>query len=323
MIEKILQENPNRFTLLPIQYPEIWKLYKEMQATVWFVEELSFSDDLKDWAKMTESEKHFVKMILAFFASADAIVNENICQNFATEIQIPEARAVYSFQIMMEQVHSETYALLIDSYIKDPIEKDKLFRAIHTIECVKKKSDWAMKFINNKNKSFATRLVGFACVECIQFSSSFCAIFYLKTRNLLTKGLGVSNNFISRDEAGHVRFACLLYSMLDYKLDSSEVYEIVSECVNLEKEFASDALPVSLIGMNCVEMCKYIEFVGDYLLVLLGYQKIYKTENPFNFMMMLSLNSKENFFEQTVSQYNKAGFVGTKEENMFQTDADF
>ena len=294
-----------------------------MQATVWFVEELQFDDDLKDWSKMKEPEKHFVKMILAFFASADAIVNENICQNFATEIQIPEARAVYSFQIMMEQVHSETYALLIDSYIRDPIEKDKLFRAIHTIPCVTKKADWAMKFINNKNKSFATRLVGFACVECIQFSSSFCAIFYLKTRNLLTKGLGSSNEFISRDEAGHVRFACLLYSMLDYKLDSSEIYAIVCECVELEKEFASDALPVSLIGMNCAEMCKYIEFVGDYLLVLLGYEKIYNTANPFDFMMMLSMESKQNMFEGRISAYEKAGFNGTKEQNMFQTDADF
>jgi ribonucleoside-diphosphate reductase beta chain len=278
-MEVLLQENKDRFVLLPIKYPEIWKMYKKHEASFWTAEEIDLSPDLKDWERLSNDERHFIKHVLAFFAASDGIVNENLAVNFMKEVQLPEARCFYGFQIMIENIHSETYSLLIDTYIKDPVEKNRLFHAIDSVPCVQKKAQWALKWINDG--SFAERLVAFAAVEGIFFSGSFCSIFWLKKRGLMP-GLSFSNELISRDEGLHCDFACLLYSMLETKLSQERIHAIIRDAVENEHEFVTDALPVSLIGMNSKLMCQYIEFVADRLLVALGYDKIYNATNPFD-----------------------------------------
>lgn len=320
MAEILLQENKDRFVLFPIKYPQLWEMYKKSEQSFWTAEEVDLHADLKDWERLSEDERHFIKHVLAFFAASDGIVNENLAVNFMREVQLPEARCFYGFQIMMENIHSEMYSLLIDTYIKDPQEKNYLLSAIDTVPAVGKKADWAMRFIGNGN--FAERLVAFAAVEGIFFSGSFCSIFWLKKRGLMP-GLSTSNEFISRDEGMHCDFACLLYSMLEEKLTRERVYEIITEAVRYEHEFVTSALPVSLIGMNSKLMCQYIEFVADRLLVALGYDKVYNSTNPFDFMEMISLQGKTNFFEKRVSEYKKAGVGQLKEENVFKLDEDF
>jgi ribonucleoside-diphosphate reductase beta chain len=318
--ELLLRENKDRFVLLPINYPKIWELYKKHEASFWTAEEIDLSDDLKDWAKLNDGERHFISHILAFFAASDGIVNENLAVNFMREVQLPEARCYYGFQIMMENIHSETYALLIDTYINDPKEKDRLFHAIETVPAVKKKAEWALRWI--ENGTFAQRLVAFAAVEGIFFSGSFCSIFWMKKRGLLP-GLTFSNELISRDEGLHCEFACLLYSMLSNQLTEDEVHTIISEAVTIEKEFVSEALPVDLIGMNAKLMQQYIEFVADRWIAELGYKKIYNATNPFDFMEMISLQGKTNFFEKRVGDYQKAGVMGGKESHAFSLEEDF
>jgi ribonucleoside-diphosphate reductase beta chain len=318
--ELLLRENKDRFVLLPINYPKIWELYKKHEASFWTAEEIDLSDDLKDWAKLNDGERHFISHILAFFAASDGIVNENLAVNFMREVQLPEARCYYGFQIMMENIHSETYALLIDTYINDSKEKDRLFHAIETVPAVKKKAEWALRWI--ENGTFAQRLVAFAAVEGIFFSGSFCSIFWMKKRGLLP-GLTFSNELISRDEGLHCEFACLLYSMLSNQLTETEVHTIISEAVTIEKEFVSEALPVDLIGMNAKLMQQYIEFVADRWIAELGYKKIYNTTNPFDFMEMISLQGKTNFFEKRVGDYQKAGVMGGKESHAFSLEEDF
>ena len=317
----ILKENKDRFVLFPIKYDEIWRMYKQAEASFWTAEEIDLSADLKDWASLTNDERYFIKHVLAFFAASDGIVNENLVLNFMREVQIPEARCFYGFQVAIENIHAETYSLLIDTYIKDPKERTHLFNALETVPCVKKKADWALRWIDEA-PSFAHRLIAFAAVEGIFFSGSFCSIFWLKKRGLMS-GLSFSNELISRDEGLHCDFACLLYSMLQQKLDEKEVQDIITEAVVFEKEFVSDALPVSLIGMNAGLMCEYIEFVADRLLVSLGCEKVYFANNPFPFMDMISLQGKTNFFEKRVAEYQKAGVMATKEEQMFSLDEDF
>ena len=318
--EVLLRENKDRFVILPINYPLIWEMYKKSEASFWTAEEIDLSSDLKDWNNLNDGERHFISHILAFFAASDGIVNENLAVNFMSEVQVPEARCFYGFQIMMENIHSETYALLIDTYIKDPAEKDRLFHAIDTVPCVTKKAEWALKWINNG--TFAQRLVAFAAVEGIFFSGSFCSIFWLKKRGLMP-GLTFSNELISRDEGMHCEFACLLYGMLNNKLPEAEVVEIISDAVAIEKEFITDALPVALIGMNAKLMSQYIEFVADRWLVELGYSKIYNATNPFDFMEMISLQGKTNFFEKRVGDYQKSGVLSSKENQGFSLDEDF
>ncbi len=319
-VELLLRENKDRFVLLPINYPKIWELYKKHEASFWTAEEIDLSDDLKDWAKLNDGERHFISHILAFFAASDGIVNENLAVNFMREVQLPEARCYYGFQIMMENIHSETYALLIDTYINDPKEKDRLFHAIETVPAVKKKAEWALRWI--ENGTFAQRLVAFAAVEGIFFSGSFCSIFWMKKRGLLP-GLTFSNELISRDEGLHCEFACLLYSMLSNQLTEAEVHTIICEAVIIEKEFVSEALPVDLIGMNAKLMQQYIEFVADRWIAELGYKKIYNATNPFDFMEMISLQGKTNFFEKRVGDYQKAGVMGGKESHAFSLEEDF
>lgn len=319
-MEVLLQENKDRFVLLPIKYPEIWKMYKKHEASFWTAEEIDLSPDLKDWERLNNDERHFIKHVLAFFAASDGIVNENLAVNFMKEVQLPEARCFYGFQIMIENIHSETYSLLIDTYIKDPAEKNRLFHAIDTVPCVQKKAQWALRWINDG--SFAERLVAFAAVEGIFFSGSFCSIFWLKKRGLMP-GLSFSNELISRDEGLHCDFACLLYSMLETKLSQERIHAIIRDAVENEHEFVTDALPVSLIGMNSKLMCQYIEFVADRLLVALGYDKIYNATNPFDFMETISLQGKTNFFEKRVAEYQKAGVMNTKEQQEFKLDEDF
>lgn len=318
--EILLRENKDRFVILPINYPAIWEQYKRHEASFWTAEEIDLSSDLKDWANLNDGERHFISHVLAFFAASDGIVNENLAVNFMSEVQIPEARCFYGFQIMMENIHSETYALLIDTYISDPVEKNRLFHAIDTIPAVTKKAEWALRWINNG--SFAQRLVAFAAVEGIFFSGSFCSIFWLKKRGLMP-GLTFSNELISRDEGLHCEFACLLYSMLNGKLDEAEVHQIIGDAVEIEKEFITDALPAALIGMNSELMKQYIEFVADRWISELGCKKIYNTANPFDFMEMISLQGKTNFFEKRVGDYQKSGVIGGKESNTFSLDEDF
>lgn len=320
--EKILQENKDRFVLFPIKYHDIWEMYKKAESSFWTAEEIDLLQDLQDWNnKLNNDEKHFIKHVLAFFAASDGIVNENLAVNFLNEVQFPEARCFYGFQVMIENIHSETYSLLIDTYIKDPEEKDKLFHAIDTIPCVGKKAEWALRWI--KNGSFVERLIAFAAVEGIFFSGSFCSIFWLKKRGLMP-GLSFSNELISRDEGLHCDFACLLYTRyIENKLPEETVKQIITDAVSIEKEFVVDAIPVKLIGMNADLMCQYIEFVADRLLVALGCSKVYNATNPFDFMEMISLQGKTNFFEKRVSEYKKAA-VGTKlEQNTFKLDEDF
>lgn len=319
--ELLLRENKDRFVLLPINYPKVWEKYKQHEASFWTAEEIDLSADLKDWAGLNDGERHFISHVLAFFAASDGIVNENLAVNFMSEVQLPEARCFYGFQIMMENIHSETYALLIDTYIKDPVEKDRLFHAIETVEAVKKKAQWALRWIQNGN--FAERLVAFAAVEGIFFSGSFCSIFWLKKRGLMP-GLTFSNELISRDEGLHCEFACLLYKMLEQRLSEEQVQTIIRDAVTIEKEFITDALPVDLIGMNSRLMAEYIEFVADRWLSELGYTKIYNTANPFDFMEMISLQGKTNFFEKRVGDYQKSGVMsGGKDTQTFSLDEDF
>lgn len=319
--EVLLRENKDRFVILPIKYPQIWEMYKKHEASFWTAEEIDLGDDLRDWANLNNGERHFISHVLAFFAASDGIVNENLAVNFMSEVQLPEARCFYGFQIMMENIHSETYALLIDTYIKDPIEKDRLFHAIDTVDAVKKKAEWALRWI--ENGSFAERLVAFAAVEGIFFSGSFCSIFWLKKRGLMP-GLTFSNELISRDEGLHCEFACLLYSMLSEKMTQEDVFSIIGDAVAIEKEFITEALPVDLIGMNAKLMSQYIEFVADRWLGELGYPKMFNTANPFDFMEMISLQGKTNFFEKRVGDYQKSGVLnGTKESATFSLDEDF
>jgi ribonucleoside-diphosphate reductase beta chain len=319
--EPILKENKDRFVLFPIKHKDIWEMYKKAEASFWTAEEIDLNPDLQDWEnKLNDDEKHFIKHVLAFFAASDGIVNENLAVNFMNEVQYPEARCFYGFQIMMENIHSETYSLLIDSYIKDPKEKDRLFHSIDTLPCVGKKADWALKWIGNG--TFAERLIAFAAVEGIFFSGSFCSIFWLKKRGLMP-GLTFSNELISRDEGLHCDFACLLYAQLENQLPKEKVTAIITNAVEIEKEFVSDALPVRLIGMNAEMMCQYIEFVADRLLVALGCDKKYNATNPFDFMELISLQGKTNFFEKRVAEYQKSGVMGKKEDNIFSLDEDF
>ena len=318
--ELLLKEDNNRYVMFPIQDQDIWQMYKKQVDCFWRAEEIDLSKDVVQWEQLDEKEKYFISMILAFFAASDGIVLENLAMRFMGEVQLSEARAFYGFQIAMENIHSETYSLLIDTYIKDREEKTMLFQAIDNFPCIKKKADWAIKWINDKRSSFATRLIAFACIEGIFFSGAFCSIFWLKKRGLMP-GLTFSNELISRDEALHTEFAVLLYSKLNKKLTKNKVLEILKEAVEIEKEFICDALPCRLIGMNSDLMCQYIEFVADRLSVQLGYDKIYGTKNPFDFMEMISIEGKTNFFEKRVAEYALAD--KTKTEDVFDFGNDF
>ena len=301
--EPLLTENPNRFVMFPIEHGDIWKSYKKMMDCFWRAEEIDFSKDLKHWQTLSEKEQYFIKMVLAFFAASDGIVLENLGSRFLTEVQLPEARAAYGFQLMMENIHSEVYSLLIDTYIKDREEKSQLFNAIDNFPCIKKKADWALKWIQDKRSSFAIRLVAFAAVEGIFFSGSFCSIYWLKKRGLMP-GLTFSNELIARDEGMHTDFAVLLFNKLERKPKKKKIEELIKEAVEIEKEFICDALPCKLIGMNAKLMSQYIEFVADRLLVQLGFNKVWNTGNPFDFMEMISLQGKTNFFEARVGEYS-------------------
>jgi ribonucleoside-diphosphate reductase beta chain len=320
--EDLLTENPNRFVLFPIAHQKVWEMYKKAEGSFWTAEELDLSKDRKDWEALTQHEQHFIKHILAFFAASDGIVNENLAMNFMKEVQWPEARCFYGFQIAMENIHSEVYSLLIDTYIKDMEEKTKLLHAIDTIPCVKKKAEWAIHWMQSEDADFASRLMAFAAVEGIFFSGAFCSIFWLKERGVMP-GLTTSNEFISRDEGLHTEFACLLYSYLQHKLSKTKAHKMIREAVKCEKEFITEALSCSLIGMNAKMMSQYLEFVADRLLVQLGYPKIWNATNPFPFMERISLEGKDNFFEKRVSNYSKAGVGKTAEDMSFATDADF
>lgn len=320
-VEPILQENKDRFVLFPIKHKEIWEMYKMAEASFWTAEEIDLEADMNHWEnKLTNDERHFIKHVLAFFAASDGIVNENLAINFMNEVQYPEARCFYGYQIMVENIHSETYSLLIDMYIKDTEEKHHLFHALETVPAVGRKANWALRWIENGD--FAERLVAFAAVEGIFFSGSFCSIFWLKKRGLMP-GLSFSNELISRDEGLHCDFACLLYKQLVNKLSEKRVKEIITSAVEIEKEFVCEAIPVQLIGMNADLMCQYIEFVSDRLLNALGYSKLYNATNPFDFMDMQSLNGKTNFFEKKVGDYQKAGVMGKREDKAIRFDEEF
>jgi ribonucleoside-diphosphate reductase beta chain len=312
MTEKILQDNPGRFVLFPIEHHDLWKFYKQSEASFWTAEEIDLGQDVSDWEnKLNVDEQHFVKNVLAFFAASDGIVNENLAMNFVNEVQYTEAKFFYGFQIMMENIHSETYSLLIDTLIKDKEEQNHLFNAIETIPAIKKKAEWALKWINSE--SFIDRLIAFAAVEGIFFSGSFCSIFWLKKRGLLP-GLTFSNELISRDEGMHCDFACHLYNNhIENKVPQSRIKEIICGALEIEKEFILEALPVRLIGMNSDLMSQYLEFVTDRLLMALSCPKVYNSENPFDFMQNIALQGKTNFFEKRVAEYQKAGVNNTAE----------
>ena len=320
--EEILRENPNRFTVFPVTYNEIWRHYKQAVSCFWTPEEIDFSKDIEHWIKLSSDERYFIENVLAFFASSDGIIMENLAQRFMRDIQIPEARQFYSYQIFIEAVHSETYSLMIDTYVKDNIKKNKLLNAIQEIPCVKEKAEWAVKWIENKEEDFGTRLVAFAIIEGVFFSSSFCSIYWLKERGLMP-GLTFSNELISRDEGQHTDFACLLHSMLKNKPSQEKVFEIIKTAVDIEQRFIIDSIPCNLIGMNSKLMKEYIEFVADRLLTQLGYEKIWNSKNPFLFMELISLNSKANFFEVKASNYLKAGIGKTNQDNSVIIDDDF
>lgn len=327
--EPLLKESRRRFVLFPIQYHEIWQMYKKAEASFWTAEEMDLSKDIHDWNnRLNDNERHFVSHVLAFFAASDGIVNENLVERFSNEVQVAEARCFYGFQIMMENIHSETYSLLIDTYIKDAAQREYLFDAIETIPCVKRKAEWALKWISDDRSTFAERLVAFAAVEGIFFSGSFASIFWLKKRGLMP-GLTFSNELISRDEGMHTDFACLLFSHLKRRPHPNTIERIITEAVKIEQEFLTDALPVGLIGMNAKLMCQYIEFVADRLLVSLGNEKVYNVTNPFDFMDMISLQGKTNFFEKRVSDYSKANVVHSNQKaeptaaKTFSLDEDF
>ena len=317
--EPLLAPDDNRFVMFPIQHDDIWQMYKKQVDCFWRAEEIDLTKDIDHWDTLNDNEKYFISMILAFFAASDGIVLENLASRFMNEVQVSEARAFYGFQIAMENIHSETYSLLIETYIKDKMEKHKLFHAIENFPCIKKKSDWAQKWIHDNRSSFATRLVAFACVEGIFFSGAFCSIFWLKKRGLMP-GLTFSNELISRDEALHCEFAILLYSKLVKKIDKNRIYEIIKEAVEIETEFICQALPCKLIGMNSELMTQYIQFVADRLCVQLGYKKIYNVENSFQFMETISLQSKTNFFEKRVSEY---ALANKNSDNAFEFSEDF
>lgn len=321
-VEPILEENKNRFVLFPIQHDDIWSFYKKAEASFWTAEEIDLAPDLIDWeTKLNDNERHFVKHVLAFFAASDGIVNENLAENFLSEVQYTEAKFFYGFQVAIENIHSETYSLLIDTYIKDKEEKNYLFNAIDTLDCVRKKADWALRWI--EEGSFAERLVAFAAVEGIFFSGSFCSIFWLKKRGLMP-GLSFSNELISRDEGLHCDFACLLYNNhIVNKLDKKQVSQIIVDAVEIEKEFILEALPVKLIGMNSELMSQYIEFVADRLLSELGCDKVFNVSNPFDFMEMISIQGKTNFFEKRVGEYQKAGVLNNDSSQTFTLDEEF
>jgi len=323
--DPLLKENPNRWVMFPIQYPQVWEMYKKHEASFWTAEEIDLSQDTKDWEKLNQSEKHFIKHVLAFFAASDGIVLENLGTNFSTEVQIPEARAFYGFQIAMENIHSETYSLLIEQYVRDDAEREGVFKAIQTMPAVRAKAEWAVQWMNDEN-CFAERLVAFAAVEGILFSGAFCSIYWLKKRSMMP-GLTFSNELISRDEGLHADFACLLYSMLQNKLPDDVVHDIIRGAVETEKAFICEALSCDLIGMNSDLMTTYIKFVADRLLVALGHPKIYEVKNPFDWMELISLQGKTNFFEKRVGEYQKAGVMasvgGQENSDAFDLDADF
>jgi len=319
--EPLLQDNPNRYVLFPLQDMEIWEMYKKHVASFWTAEEIDLSQDARDWQNLTDDERYFIKHVLAFFAASDGIVLENLMENFGLQIQLPEARCFYAFQGAMENIHSETYSLLIDTYVEDPKEKSALFEAMHHMPAIAAKAEWAIKWMC-KEAPFAQRLVAFAAVEGIFFSGSFCALFWLKKRGLMP-GLTFSNELISRDEGLHTDFACLLYGKLMKKLDVKIVHQIISDAVKWEIVFVTEALPVNLIGMNAQLMSQYIQFVADRLLHALGYPKIWRVPNPFDWMEMISLQGKTNFFEKRVGEYQRANVIGEKDEAGFMLDCDF
>ncbi|KAL2172230.1 hypothetical protein VTG60DRAFT_7074 [Thermothelomyces hinnuleus] len=319
--EPLLQENPQRFVLFPIKYHEIWQMYKKAEASFWTAEEIDLSKDLHDWNnRLNDDEKYFISHILAFFAASDGIVNENLVERFSGEVQVPEARCFYGFQIMMENIHSETYSLLIDTYIKEPAQRSHLFNAIETIPAIRKKADWALRWIADKKSTFAQRLVAFAAVEGIFFSGAFASIFWLKKRGLMP-GLTFSNELISRDEGLHTDFACLLFSHLNHRPSKQVIEDIIVDAVRIEQEFLTEALPCALLGMNANLMKQYIEFVADRLLVALGNEKVYRSTNPFDFMENISLGGKTNFFEKRVGDYQKAGVMASTKK-FVQEDSD-
>lgn len=328
--EPLLRDDEHRFTMYPIMNPAVFEMYKKAVASFWSVEEVDLSQDARDWERLTGDEKHFITHVLAFFAASDGIVLENLAVRFMQDVQLAEARAFYGFQIAIENVHSEMYSLLLDHFVRDAAQRQHLFQAIHTVPCVKHKAEWALRWIGSST-SFAERLVGFACVEGIHFSGSFCSIFWLKKRGLMP-GLTFSNELISRDEGLHTDFACLLYNQLQHKLPQETVHTIVGDAVRLEKEFCCEALSVSLVGMNADLMSQYIRFVADRLLIALGYNKLYNTSNPFDWMEMISLQGKTNFFERRVGDYQRAGVMAGLQpgqdstsnlEHVFTLDADF
>lgn len=320
--EPLLRDNPSRFVIFPIQYDDIFAMYKKAVASFWTVEEVDLSKDINDWEKLKDDEKHFISHVLAFFAASDGIVNENLVERFCQDVQVTEARCFYGFQIAMENIHSEMYSLLINTFIRDTDEQAKLFNAIDTIPCIRKKADWALRYISHETATYAERIIAFAAVEGIFFSGSFASIFWLKKRGLMP-GLTFSNELISRDEGLHTDFACLMYKHLVNKLSEEEVKAIIADAVKIEQEFLTDALPVNLIGMNCVLMSQYIGFVADRLLLELGYTKMYNVENPFDFMENISLEGKTNFFEKRVGDYQKCGVMNSPEQRSFTLDADF
>ncbi|XP_060072326.1 ribonucleoside-diphosphate reductase small chain-like [Ylistrum balloti] len=322
--EPLLKENPRRFVVFPIEYHDIWKMYKKAEASFWTAEEVDLSKDMHHWENLKDDEKHFISHVLAFFAASDGIVNENLVERFSKEVQATEARCFYGFQVAMENIHSEMYSLLIDTYIKDPVQRDFLFNAIETMPCVKKKADWALRWIGDQDSDYSERVVAFAAVEGIFFSGSFAAIFWLKKRGIMP-GLTFSNELISRDEGLHCDFACLMFNHLANKPTQERVQEIIDDAVKIEQEFLTDALPVNLIGMNCVLMRQYIEFVADRLLVELKCDKLYNVENPFDFMEQISLEGKTNFFEKRVGEYQKMGVMsgGSSGSHSFSLDEDF
>ena len=320
--EPLLLANPNRFVIFPIQHADIWKMYKDHVAVFWRPEELDLSKDMKDWAKLAPGEQHFLKRILGFFAGSDGIVMENLAQRFMTEIQVPEAKFFYGVQMMMETVHSETYSLLIDTYIEERAEKTDILRSIQTVPCIQKKAEWALQWMESEEADWATRLMAFAAVEGVFFSGAFCSIFWVKQRGILP-GLTASNEFIARDEGLHTDFACLLYSKCKHKLPKTKAHKLIREAVKIEKEFITEALPCSLIGMSAPRMAEYIEFVADRLLVTLGYPKIWETANPFPWMERISLEGKDNFFEKRVTNYNLAGVGQDATKAAFSLTEDF
>jgi ribonucleotide reductase beta subunit family protein with ferritin-like domain len=319
-VEPLLKPDDNRFVMFPITNQDIWAMYKKQMDCFWRAEEINLAQDLGDWEKLSSDEKHFISMVLAFFAASDGLVLENLASRFMNDVQVSEARAFYGFQIAMENVHSESYSLLIDTYIRNGEEKEKLFRAIENYPCIAKKANWAKKWIGDNRSSFASRLVAFAAIEGIFFSSSFASIYWIKKRGLMP-GLTFSNELISRDEALHTEFAILLYSKLVKKLNKKRIYEIIQEAVEIEKEFITEAIPCRMIGMNAVLMKQYIEFVADRLIVQLGYDKIYNASNPFDFMELISIESKVNFFERTNAEYALAN--KSIDKDIFNFDADF